>query len=47
VTGYTMSGIEGGFLKHVYGYNSLRSQLKANKPFGITDAQIDELMNQF
>jgi hypothetical protein len=47
ITGYTMSGIESGFLKHVYGYSSLRDQLKANKPNGVTDAQIDEMMNQY
>ncbi len=47
VTGYTMAGIEQGFLKHVYGYGSLRDQAKDNKPAGVTDEQIDELMNQF
>ena len=47
VTGYSMSGIENGFLKHVYGYSSLRDQLKANKPSGVSDTQIDELLNQF
>lgn len=47
VTGYTMSGIESGFLKHVYGYSSLTDQLKANKPSGVLDSQIDEMMNQY
>ena len=47
VTGYTMSGIESGFLKYVYGFSSLRDQLKANKPSGVTDAQIDEMINQY
>ena len=47
VTGYTLPGIEENFLKHVYGLSSLRDQLKANKPSGVTDAQIDQLINQF
>jgi len=47
VQGYTLANIESGFLKHVYGFSSLREKLKDNKPFGVTDAQIDELLNQF
>lgn len=47
VTGYTLANIERTFLKHVYGLSSLRTQLKANKPNGVTDEQIDELMNNF
>ncbi len=47
LTGYTLSGIESGFLKHVYGVSSLRDKLKANKPALVTDAQIDELLNNF
>jgi len=47
VTGYTLAGIESSFLKHVYGQGSLRDQLKNNKPTGITDAQIDQLMNNY
>jgi hypothetical protein len=47
VTGYTLAGIESGFLKHVYGLNSLRERLKANKPTGVTDSQIDILINNF
>jgi hypothetical protein len=47
VSGYTIVGIESTFLKHVYGLSSLRSQLKANKPASVTDAQIDQLIDQF
>ncbi|MFN8844493.1 MAG: hypothetical protein ACK5WV_12890, partial [Chryseotalea sp.] len=47
VQGYTLANIESGFLKHVYGFSSLREKLKDNKPAGVTDAQIDELLNQF
>lgn len=47
VTGYTFAGIESSFLKHVYGLSSLSDQLKANKPGGVTDTQIDELISQF
>lgn len=45
--GYRLANIESGFLKHVYGLSSLRERLKANKPLGVTDAQIDELINQY
>jgi hypothetical protein len=47
VQGYALGGIESGFLKHVYGYTSLRDELKANKPPGVLDSQIDEMMNQY
>jgi hypothetical protein len=47
VTGYSLSGIESTFLKHVYGLSSLKSNLKNHKPSGITDSQIDLLINSF
>lgn len=47
ITGYTLAVIESAFLKHVYGLSSLREKLKANKPAGITDAQIDTFMDNF
>jgi len=47
VTGYTFAGIESGYLKKVYGVESLREKLKANKPSGVTDSRIDQLLNQF
>jgi hypothetical protein len=46
VRGYTLPQIE-GFLKHIYGFSSLSSQLKSHKPAGVTDAQIDELLAQY
>ncbi len=47
VAGYDIPTIEATFLKHIYGFSSLKYQLKANKPSGVTDAQIDELLDQF
>lgn len=47
VAGYTLAGIESGLLKHVYGIQSLGIHLKNNKPFGVTDSQIDLLMSNF
>jgi hypothetical protein len=47
VSGYTLSNIENVFLKHCYGLNSLKTNLKANKPTGVTDAQIDLLLNSY
>ena len=46
VRGYTLPQIE-GFLKHIYGLSSLNEQLKAHKPVGVTDAQIDQLLGQY
>jgi len=34
-------------LKHIYGLSSLAEQLKANKPAGVTDEQIDLLISQY
>jgi hypothetical protein len=47
VQGYSLAAIESGYLKHVYGLSSLKDKLKQNKPIGVTDVQIDELLNQF
>ena len=47
VSGYTLSVIESGFLKHVYSLSSLTDKLKANKPVGVTDQQIDEYLTYF
>jgi hypothetical protein len=47
ITGYTLSVIESGFLKHTYGLSSLSQNLKANKPAGITDAQIDTFVSNY
>ena len=51
VTGYTLAGIESTFLHQVNGIDtwvgSLKRNLKQNKPAGVTDAAIDELVDQF
>lgn len=47
VNGYTFVGIESGFLKHVYGLSSLRERLKENRPAGVTNNQIDQLVDQY
>ena len=47
VTGYNLAKIESDFLKHVYGQASLKEELKKNKPLGVTDTQIDLLLNNF
>lgn len=47
VSGYTLATIESTFLKHSYGLTSLSQNLKANKPTGVTDAQIDNLIQGF
>lgn len=46
VSGYTLPQIE-RLLKNIYGLSSLSEQLKANKPIGVTDAQIDQLLSQY
>lgn len=47
VKGYTLSGIESNILKHIYGFSSLASRLKSIKPTGVTDSQIDLLINHY
>lgn len=44
VNGYTLAYIESNLLKHIYGKSSLATQLKTNKPYGVTDTNIDELI---
>jgi hypothetical protein len=46
VRGYTLPQIE-RFLSNIYGFYSLSEQLKANKPYDVTDQQIDELLSQY
>jgi len=45
VSGYNLATIQQNYLKHIYSASSLRTQLKANKPAGVTDAQIDLLLS--
>lgn len=40
-SGYNLSLIQSKVLGHSYGLTSLRDRLKSQKPFGVTDAQID------
>lgn len=47
VSGYSLAFIESEMLKHIYGLSSLAEQLKANKPPGVTDAQIDLLISHY
>jgi hypothetical protein len=47
VSGYTLANIESTFLKNVYGWSSLGTALKNNKPAGVTDAQIDLLLSSY
>lgn len=45
VSGYNLGTIQSVFLKHCYSHSSLSTQLKANKPAGVTNAQIDLLLS--
>ncbi len=47
VTGYTMSNLSRNIVPKSYGLSSLKSKLKANKPSGVTDTQIDELFIRY
>jgi hypothetical protein len=47
VTGYTLSFIESNFLHKVYGLASLREELKKHRPLGVSDQQIDLLIDSF
>ncbi|MBL7706488.1 MAG: hypothetical protein JNM21_13165 [Taibaiella sp.] len=47
VTGYTLATIETFMLHSVYGLGSLSTHLKANRPPGVTEAQIDQLLSQY
>ncbi len=47
VGGYTFANIENNILKHAYGLSSLATKLKANKPTGVTDTQIDLLLSNY
>lgn len=45
VNGYTLAFIEQNILKHSYGLWSLSNELKSNLPVGVTNQQIDNLLN--
>ena len=44
VRGYSLLNIETSLLKYIHDLGTLKTKLKENKPFGVTDAQIDELI---
>jgi hypothetical protein len=45
IAGYSMSTVESQIVKNSYGLSSLQTQLKANKPAGVTNNQIDTYLN--
>ena len=47
VTGYSLQFIEQNLLKHVYGVSTLETLLRANKPVGVTDLQLSELLKSY
>lgn len=47
VTGYNLAFIESNMLKRCYGLSSLSTQLKNNRPAGVTDADIDLLLGAY
>lgn len=44
IHGYSLSEIESGYLKHIYGLSSFKDKIKSNKPSGVTDQQIDDYL---
>jgi hypothetical protein len=47
VSGYILADIEAQVLHDTYWLNNLSNKLKLNKPNGVTDAQIDELLSYY
>ncbi len=47
VTGYTFSQIETLIILFSYGLTSLGNNLKNNKTLGVTDVQIDQLLEAY
>ena len=45
VSGYTFAVLEEDVLRRTFGFSSLKERLKLFKPIGVTDAQIDELVD--
>ena len=45
VAGYTFGVLEEDVLRRTFGFSSLKERLKLFKPAGVTDAQIDELVD--
>lgn len=47
VTGYSMRTLSWYIMPKSYGLSSLKSRLKANKPYRVSDKQIDELFERY
>lgn len=47
VTGYTLANIEANMLRNCFALGTLSQQLKANRPAGVTEAQIDLLLSAY
>lgn len=47
VKGYTLAYIDENMLRHIFTLKTLRKQLKAHKPNGVTDADIDKLLSYY
>jgi len=45
VSGYTIAGLENDVIRFLLHRNDLADRLKAYKPAGVTDVQIDQLLN--
>jgi hypothetical protein len=47
VTGYTLSSIENQILPWAVHLDVVKWRLKQHKPQGVTDSQVDELVNSY
>ncbi len=47
ISGYTMGDLENDVIKYTYGLHSLKTKLKANKPVGVTDKEIDLYLSYY
>lgn len=47
VSGYNLGTIQSNYLKHIYSHASFGTYIKANKPSGVTNAQIDNLLSHY
>lgn len=47
ISGYSMEDLEDDVVKYSYGLHRLKNKLKANKPIGVTDKEIDLYMSYY
>jgi len=47
VSGYTLSGIEDNIIEYCSDWTTMKAALKANKPTGVQDYEIENLVNQY